>query len=59
MKIELFSRLTLKGKRWFFRIRAANGKTVAQSESYHNRHDALETATMLRAKLFDATLEYR
>jgi hypothetical protein len=59
MKIEVFSRLTLSGRRWFFRIKAANGKIVAQSESYHNRSDAIETATMLRAKLFDATLEYR
>lgn len=56
MKIEIFQRLSLKGKRWHFRVRADNGKIVAQSEAYHNRSDAVSTAMMLRAKLFDAEL---
>lgn len=54
--IELFSRRTLRGKRWFFRVKATNGKIIAQSEAYHNRADCVETAQMMRARLFDAVL---
>ena len=59
MKIEIFARHTLRGKRWFFTIKAANGEPIAQSEAYHNRGDAYDTAQSLRAKLFDAQLIYR
>lgn len=57
LTIQIFSRRTLRGKRWFFRVRAANGKTIAQSEGYHNRADCLGTATLLRARLFDAVIQ--
>lgn len=30
-----------------FRIVAANGETIAQSEGYHNRQDALDTITAI------------
>ncbi len=56
MKLEIFSRRTLRGKRWFFRVRAANGEIIAHSESYHNRADCVATAILLRGKLFDASL---
>lgn len=56
MKIEIFSKRTLFGKRWFFRIRAKNGETIAQSESYHNRGDAWDIARDLRGQLFDASV---
>jgi uncharacterized protein YegP (UPF0339 family) len=59
MKIEIFARRTLRGTRWFFTIKAANGEPIAQSEAYHNRGDAYDTAQSLRAKLFDAQLIYR
>ena len=51
MKIEIFSRRGLFGKRWFFRVRAANGEIVAQSEAYHRRLDAIEMAHSLRDEL--------
>lgn len=54
MTIEMFSRLTLFGRRHFFRIRAANGETLAQSESYSRRIDALATARSLKSGLAKA-----
>lgn len=44
-RIELYRRLTLRGKRWFWRVRAYNGNIVAiGGEGYHNFTDALEVA---------------
>lgn len=37
MKIETFTRMTLFGRRYFFRIKASNGETVAQSEAYNTK----------------------
>ena len=54
--IEIFPRRTLRGKRWFFRIRGANGEPLAQSEAYHNRSDCVATAQLLRGRLFDAAV---
>jgi hypothetical protein len=54
--IEVFPRRTLRGKRWYFRVKGLNGKTIAQSEGYHNRGDCVGTATLLRARLFDAVM---
>lgn len=52
MRIELFSRRNMLGvKRWYFRIRAANGKIVAQSEAYTRRTDAQATAQSIRQNL--------
>lgn len=39
LKIETFDRRTLWGRRYFFRIKAANGEVIAQSEGYRNRLD--------------------
>ena len=32
---------------WRFRIKARNGEVVAQSEGYHNKQDAIDTARLL------------
>lgn len=49
MIAELFPRRSLLGKRqWYFRIKARNGETLAQSEGYANRVDALHTLQLLR-----------
>lgn len=48
MRFELFRRLTLRGLRWFWRLKAKNGETVAQSEGYHNKEDALETIDLIQ-----------
>lgn len=59
MRIELFPRYTLRGKRWFFRVKANNNEIIATSEGYHNLADARKTANLLRdgmgkAQLFGA-----
>lgn len=43
MKFEYYRRLTLRGRRWFFRIIARNGKIVGQGDptGYHNRIDCM------------------
>lgn len=56
LRIEIFSRKHLFGKRWYFRVRAANGEPIAQSESYHNRNDAKATAMLLRSAMNDAEI---
>lgn len=48
MRIEIFARRGIFGKRWYFRVRADNGEVIAQSEGYHNRADARATAMVLR-----------
>lgn len=53
LKIEIFDRITLLGRRWFFRVKAANGKTIAQSEAYRNRLDAEDTAAIFINRDFD------
>jgi hypothetical protein len=58
LKIEIFSRFGMRGRRWYFRIRAVNGKTLAQSEGYHNKADAISTAIGLRAGLLDAEISH-
>jgi len=56
MKIKLFSRRGIRGRRWYFRIVAVNGEPVAQSEGYHNRQDALSTIRLLRVGMPQAEL---
>jgi uncharacterized protein YegP (UPF0339 family) len=57
MKIEIYSRRTLVGGlRHYFRIRAANGEIVAQSEGYSRRIDARGTANLLRNGLGSAEI---
>jgi uncharacterized protein YegP (UPF0339 family) len=54
--IEIFPRRTLRGKRWYFRVKGANGEPIAQSEGYHNRSDCVSTAMLLRSQLFNAAV---
>lgn len=51
MHIEIFSRLTLRGRRHFFRVVAKNGKTVAQSQGYSRRIDCQGTAQSMCVQL--------
>lgn len=57
MRIEVFARRTLRGRRWFFRMIAKNGKIVAQSEGYHNRIDALETIKTIKRDAAEAPVK--
>jgi uncharacterized protein YegP (UPF0339 family) len=59
MTFEAFNRLTLFGRRWFFRILAANGEPIAQSEGYRNRADCLRTAALIINEAHTAELEVR
>lgn len=57
MKVEIFRRLGMRGRLWFFRVRARNGRIIAQSEGYRNRGDALQTINLLKAGLPYAGIE--
>jgi uncharacterized protein YegP (UPF0339 family) len=41
MKFVIFRRLTVRGRRWFFHLKAANGEIVCQSEAYTSKAGAL------------------
>ena len=56
MTVEIFGRRGLRGRRWYFRIKAKNGEAIAQSEAYQNRADCVATAMTLRAHLFNAEM---
>lgn len=56
MKVEIFSRLTIFGRRHFFRVRAGNGKTLLQSEGYSRRIDAIGTIHSLKNGLANAEI---
>jgi uncharacterized protein YegP (UPF0339 family) len=57
MTITIFWRRGLFGKRWYFRVVAENGQTIAQSEGYKRRADAVSTAFSMRGRMFDARIE--
>lgn len=48
MTFEVYRRLTLRGKKWFWRLRARNGEIVAHGESYSRRIDALNAVRVVR-----------
>ena len=54
MKIEIFSRIGLRGRRWYFRIKAANGEIIAQSEAYTRKESAVGTAQLIRQNVATA-----
>jgi uncharacterized protein YegP (UPF0339 family) len=57
MKIEIFSRRSLIGlPRWYFRVRAGNGKIIAQSEGYSRHIDARSTAYSLKSGIPNAEI---
>ena len=56
MKIEFFTRLGLRGRRHYFRVLAANGEPIAQSEGYARKIDAVGTANLLKNGVTDAEL---
>ncbi len=57
MQFEIFSKRTLRGKRWFFRLRASNHEILCQSEGYVNRIDCIETMRNVRDNAHLATME--
>jgi hypothetical protein len=53
LKIETFSRLTLRGRKHFFRIKAANGEPIAQSEGFSRAIDRDATADLFVTRDFE------
>lgn len=54
MKIELFR--SRKTRKHYFRVRARNGRIVAQSEAYSRRSSAERTAISLITQLPNAAI---
>lgn len=52
MKINIFKS---KGQ-WYFNIKSANGKIVAQSEGYTRKHNALKTISAMKAAVASAEI---
>lgn len=48
MRFQLYRRLTLRGYRWYWRLRAANHEIIAQSEGYARKADALVSIELVR-----------
>lgn len=57
MIFQLFRRRGLRGRRWYFRLRAANGEIVVQSEGYAHRADALGAIQLIRNQAVLATIK--
>lgn len=51
MHIEIFKRHHLFGLRHYFRIVADNNRTVAQSEGYRNKQDAIKISVKICREL--------
>lgn len=52
LEVQLFDRLTLLGRRWYFRISdIGNGEILAQSEAYSRPFGRNETAHRLATAL--------
>lgn len=49
-KFETYDRMTLRGRRWFFRFRAANGEIMLQSEGYNSAAARDHAIIVIRGK---------
>lgn len=45
-----------KNGQWYFRLRAANGKVVCQSEGYTRKHSCLKGMRAIRDALYFAVI---
>ena len=52
-KLEIFSRMTLRGKRWFFHYQAPNGEIMFQSQPYKRIENAQMACGTIRRTLPD------
>jgi len=59
LAFQTFSRRGLRGRRYYFRIIAANGEPVAQSEGYRNRLDRDSTIALIKRGAKDADVKER
>lgn len=54
MRIQVFQN---DDEQWYFRLVADNGETVAQSEGYLDKQDALDTIDLITDEASDASVE--
>lgn len=60
MRFETFDRLTIFGRRWFFRIvREGNNEPMAQSEAYNSAAKRDIAIGVLKANIADAPIRER
>lgn len=57
MRFQVYSRLTLFGRRWYWRLRAANHEIIAQGEGYVNRLDCVKAVNLVRSTGLDTPVE--
>ena len=48
MKFVLFRAWTIRGRRWFWHLKAANHEIIAQGEGYRNKADALAAIDLIQ-----------
>ena len=48
IRYEVYPRLTIWGRRWFWRAVGRNGRKVGWGEAYHNKQDAWDAADLMR-----------
>ncbi len=49
MRFQLYRRATLRGMKWFWRLRAKNGEIVAQGEGYSRLIDAMRAIALVQS----------
>lgn len=47
-KFEIYSRIGIRGRRWYFRYRAPNGEIMLQSESYTRKENAQKAVQSIK-----------
>ena len=47
MKIEIFPRMGLWGRNWYFRFVAANGECIVTSQAYTQKQSAVDSAEII------------
>ncbi len=57
MKFQVYSRIGLRGRRWYWRLRAANGEIIAQGEAYANKTDAIYAVRLVMSTRSATPLE--
>ena len=48
MRYEYYRRLSLRGRHWYWRLRANNNEIVAQGEGYRNKADMLDAIDLVK-----------
>lgn len=48
MKFEVYKKRTFRGARWFWRLKAGNGETIASGEGYKNKMDCLHCVNLVK-----------